>query len=67
MTPTHRHSLLMSLVFAGNIVDLLFDPESKLLLTLGDRHVRVFHNVAGYHAAIQVRDTVLAMEAELTN
>ncbi|XP_063847859.1 LOW QUALITY PROTEIN: uncharacterized protein LOC135092965 [Scylla paramamosain] len=40
-------------IYAGNIVDLLFDPESKLLLTLGDRHVRVFHNVAGYHATIQ--------------
>ncbi|KAG0711226.1 Transducin beta-like protein 2 [Chionoecetes opilio] len=40
-------------IYSGSIVDLCFDPESKLLLTLGDRHVRVFHNVAGYHATIQ--------------
>ncbi|XP_050696721.1 transducin beta-like protein 2 [Eriocheir sinensis] len=40
-------------IYAGNIIELCFDPESKLLLTMGDRHVRVFHNVAGYHAAIQ--------------
>ncbi|XP_071538410.1 transducin beta-like protein 2 isoform X3 [Panulirus ornatus] len=40
-------------IYSGNIVDLFFDPSNKLVLTLGDRHVRVFHNVAGYMATIQ--------------
>ncbi|KAG7174994.1 Transducin beta-like protein 2-like [Homarus americanus] len=37
----------------GNIKDAIFDPSNKLVLTLGDKHVRVFHNVAGYTATIQ--------------
>lgn len=31
----------------------MFDPTSKQVVTLGDRHARVFHNVAGYIAAVQ--------------
>ncbi|CAL4117741.1 unnamed protein product [Meganyctiphanes norvegica] len=40
-------------IYEGSIVDVLFDPSSKFLLTLGDKHIRVFHNVAGYMAALQ--------------
>ncbi|KAK7066221.1 Transducin beta-like protein 2 [Halocaridina rubra] len=40
-------------IYTGDIVDVIFDPSSKLVLTLGDKHIRVFHNVAGYIAAIQ--------------
>ncbi|XP_042211116.1 transducin beta-like protein 2 isoform X2 [Homarus americanus] len=40
-------------IYAGNIKDAIFDPSNKLVLTLGDKHVRVFHNVAGYTATIQ--------------
>ena len=42
--------------FAGDIISLKFDPTSKFILTLGDKHTRVFHNVAGYHTAIQVNN-----------
>lgn len=45
---------LIYVTFSGDIVDLFFDPSNKLVLTLGDKHVRVFHNVAGYMATIQV-------------
>ncbi|XP_070571876.1 transducin beta-like protein 2 [Ptychodera flava] len=31
---------------------LAFSPSSKYLVTCGDRHIRVFHNVAGYKAII---------------
>lgn len=40
-------------IYTGDIIGIMFDPGNKLLLTLGDRHVRVFHNVAGYVATIQ--------------
>ncbi|KAK4321121.1 hypothetical protein Pmani_008066 [Petrolisthes manimaculis] len=40
-------------IYIGPILDMFFDPASKLLLTLGDRHVRVFHNMAGYTSTIQ--------------
>jgi hypothetical protein len=29
---------------------ILFDAAGKFVLTSGDKHVRVFHNVAGYHS-----------------
>ncbi|XP_077995758.1 transducin beta-like protein 2 [Glandiceps talaboti] len=31
---------------------LAFSPSSKYLVTAGDKHLRVFHNVAGYKACI---------------
>ncbi|XP_066945957.1 transducin beta-like protein 2 isoform X3 [Macrobrachium rosenbergii] len=40
-------------IYTGNILGIMFDPSNKMILTLGDRHVRVFHNVAGYVATIQ--------------
>lgn len=36
------------------ITSLKFDPLAKYLLTAGDRHVRVYHNVTGYKVAIAV-------------
>lgn len=30
------------------ITSLKFDPLAKYLLTTGDRHVRIYHNVTGY-------------------
>ncbi|XP_047495100.1 transducin beta-like protein 2 isoform X2 [Penaeus chinensis] len=40
-------------IYGGDIIDVMFDPTSKQVVTLGDRHARVFHNVAGYIAAVQ--------------
>lgn len=36
-------------IYTGEIVAIAFDPLSKLILTAGDRYVRIFHNVTGYH------------------
>lgn len=33
------------------VTSLKFDPLDKYLLTTGDRHVRVYHNVTGYKVA----------------
>lgn len=30
------------------VTSLKFDPLAKYLLTTGDRHVRVYHNLTGY-------------------
>lgn len=35
------------------MIDVMFDPASKQVVTLGDKHVRVFQNVAGYIATVQ--------------
>jgi hypothetical protein len=43
----------VSFFSSANIRTLLFDPSNKMLLSCGDRHIRVFHNVAGYKAAIE--------------
>jgi len=43
-------------IYEGGIVNVMFDPSSKFILTLGDKHIRVFHNVAGYMAALQDLD-----------
>ncbi|XP_045615048.1 transducin beta-like protein 2 isoform X4 [Procambarus clarkii] len=40
-------------IYSGDIMDVIIDPSSKIVITLGDKHVRVFHNVAGYMATIQ--------------
>ncbi|XP_076040326.1 transducin beta-like protein 2 isoform X2 [Oratosquilla oratoria] len=40
-------------IYSGDIVGLMFDPSSKLIMTLGDKHAKVFHNVAGYMATLQ--------------
>jgi mRNA-capping enzyme len=36
------------------ITCLLFDNAGKYVLTAGDKHVRVFHNVPGLKTAVQV-------------
>lgn len=46
-------------MFLGAIKALRFDSSGKLVLTCGDRHVRIFHNMAHYAA------TVLVGEAKL--
>lgn len=42
------------------ITTLKFDPLSKYLLTTGDRHVRVYHNVTGYKVASVVARSKLS-------
>ncbi|XP_067008811.2 transducin beta-like protein 2 [Anabrus simplex] len=39
-------------VYPGPITCLLFDALGKFLLTAGDKHIRVFHNVTGYRTSI---------------
>lgn len=39
-------------VYVGHITALMFDSVGKYLLTSGDKHIRVFHNVTGYKCAI---------------
>lgn len=41
-------------IYTGEIVAITFDPLSKWILTAGDRHVRIFHNVTGYKMATDV-------------
>lgn len=41
------------------ITSLKFDPLSKYLLTTGDRHVRVYHNVTGYKVSSAVAKSKL--------
>ena len=36
-----------------------FDSTGKFVLTAGDRHVRVFHNVAHYVATVEVNEVKL--------
>lgn len=36
------------------VTSLKFDPLAKYLLTTGDRHVRVYHNITGYKVEIAV-------------
>lgn len=36
----------------GNIVNVVFDSLGKYVLTAGDKHIRVFHNVTGYYCTI---------------
>jgi len=38
--------------FIGNITRIMFDSLGKYVLTSGDKHIRVFHNVTGYKTAI---------------
>ena len=38
---------------ARRISALLFDKESRWLLTTGDKHVRVFHNVPGHKVRLE--------------
>lgn len=39
-------------IYTGPITALLFDSLGKYVLTAGERHVRVFHNVTGYRTFI---------------
>ncbi|KAM4797113.1 transducin beta-like protein 2 [Rhinophrynus dorsalis] len=39
-------------VHAEPITDLIFDTNNRFLVSTGDRAIRVFHNTAGYRAAI---------------
>ena len=43
----------ISNVHADVITGILFDSESKWLITSGDKHVRVFLNVPGYQLSLQ--------------
>ncbi|KAF5270605.1 hypothetical protein FQA39_LY01343 [Lamprigera yunnana] len=40
-------------IFNGNITSIMFDSTGKLVLVSGDKHIRVFHNVTGYHCEIE--------------
>jgi len=39
---------------------MLFDPTSRYLLTTGDRHIHILHNVPGCHVNIQIMQEKLA-------
>ena len=39
-------------VHSVTISGLLFDAESKWLITSGDKHIRVFHNVIGFQKTL---------------
>ena len=39
-------------VFAEPITALAFDSSNRYLVTSGDKHLQVIHNVPGYHATI---------------
>lgn len=41
-------------IYAGSINCVRIDSTGKMVLTAGDRHVRVFHNVAHYMATAEV-------------
>ncbi|BES95833.1 WD domain, G-beta repeat [Nesidiocoris tenuis] len=41
-------------IYSGSITKVLFDAAGEYVLTAGDRHVRVFHNVTGHKTNIQV-------------
>lgn len=45
---------LINIVSLGPIVDMFFDAGSEYFVTTGDMQAHLFHNVAGYHATIQV-------------
>lgn len=47
------------------ISSLVFDSSSSFLLTAGDRHIRVFHNVPG--KIIQIEDLKAQLKRNLTN
>ncbi|XP_050469387.1 transducin beta-like protein 2 isoform X3 [Bombus huntii] len=40
-------------IFLGPITSLAFDAVGEYVLVAGDRHIKVFHNVAGYRVAIE--------------
>ena len=40
-------------VHSEPLTSLIFDKESKWLLTAGDKHIRVFHNVPGYKIKLE--------------
>ncbi|KAJ1530546.1 hypothetical protein ONE63_005434 [Megalurothrips usitatus] len=46
-------------IYTGPIRQVRFDPTGSLVLTAGDRHVRVFHNVAHYAATVEVNGAKL--------
>lgn len=43
-----------TIIAESGINTLKFDPLGKYLITTGDRHVRVYHNVTGYKVANEV-------------
>ncbi|XP_037068424.1 transducin beta-like protein 2 [Pollicipes pollicipes] len=50
----------------GPITSLLFDPTSRYLLTAGDKHIRILHNVPGCRVNIQVMKDKLAKTTNST-
>ncbi len=46
-------------VHTAHITCLLFDKEGRWLLSAGDRHIRVFHNVPGHKAKLTHLRSVL--------
>ena len=43
---------------------MLFDPTSRYLLTAGDKHIRILHNVPGCKVNIEVRTRWLGSSCE---
>lgn len=44
---------MIFLFVSAPISCVLFDSAGKYILTAGDKHVRVLHNVPGYYATIE--------------
>lgn len=42
----------MNPFFTGRISRILFDSAGNFVLTSGEKHVRIFHNVTGHRVAI---------------
>jgi len=45
------------------ITSVVFDSNSKYVLTAGDKHIRVFHNVPGLRIAVQDLETTLKKQS----
>lgn len=50
----------LSALHTSPITCMMFDPTSRYLLTAGDRHIRILHNVPGCRVNIQVMEDKLA-------
>lgn len=52
LTSTGELDCTIENVFADRITSLMFDATGKFVFISGARHIRVFHNVAGYKATL---------------
>ncbi|RZF40481.1 hypothetical protein LSTR_LSTR000360, partial [Laodelphax striatellus] len=60
---TGEMDALIDEIYPGSINALMFDAASELLLTAGDKHIRVFHNVTGRRTTIATANEKLKQSA----